>query len=197
MPIKKEREYRNANGFTIPEGEGNELVLRGAPVVFNTPTVIAEWDGVKYYEVIDSRAFEDADMRDFVFNYNHSGSVFARTRNGTLTHEITATQMNVVAKLMPEDQRHQELYRDVKSGLIDKMSFSFTVEEENVNVETRTRTITKIKKLYDVSAVDIPAYNDTSIAARSEGGATLPEWINGQGQDLARRKKILTILTQL
>ena len=196
MPIKNDREYRALSQFAPEEREDKTLILRGTPVVFNSPTVIWEYGGVKYYEVIDSRAFDSTDFSDFIFNYNHSGRVFARNRNGSLSHEITAEAMNITATLDGESEAHRELYRDVQSGRIDKMSFSFTVEEQSINRDTNTRTILKIKKIYDVSAVDIPAYNDTNISARAGCGATPPDWINAQGEELARRKKILILKTK-
>ena len=66
-----------------------------------------------------------------------------------------------------EDEGHKELFRDIKNGLIDKMSYAYTVSDESYDTETHTRTIKSIKKLYDVSAVDIPAYDSTSISTRS------------------------------
>ena len=55
MPYKpNEREYRNLASFETPVSESDELVVRGMPIVFNTPTVICEFDGVEYKEVIAS-----------------------------------------------------------------------------------------------------------------------------------------------
>jgi HK97 family phage prohead protease len=107
-------------------------------------------------------------MKDVPFKYNHSDAVMvmARTRNKTL-------------ELMPDDQglmiratladitAGRDLYALIKRGDIDKMSFAFTVTEQSYNKDTRTRTIIKLKRIWDVSAVDIPAYSDTSISARS------------------------------
>ena len=167
MPIKPNREYRAASGFEPETQDGNNLILRGVPVVFDTPTCLFEFGGTKYFEQISRGAFGECDFSDFIFNYNHSGTVYARNRNNTLEYVITNNAFNITAHLMPDDERHKQLYRDIKSGLVDKMSFSFSVAEESYNKDTHTRTVLKIKKLYDVSAVDIPAYNETSISARS------------------------------
>lgn len=58
--------------------------MRGTAVVFDTPTVLFEYDGVKYSEVIDRNAFDECDMSDVIFNYNHGGKVVARLRNKRL-----------------------------------------------------------------------------------------------------------------
>jgi uncharacterized protein len=61
----------------------------------------------------------------------------------------------------------RKLYEEIKGGYIDRMSFSFTVQESAYDSVNCLRTIRKVKRLYDVSAVDIPAYDTTSISARS------------------------------
>lgn len=176
MPFKpSEREYRVLNSFTIPDQTAEEdvdaLILRGLPIVFNTPTIICVIDGVEYKEVIARGALDECDMSDFILNRNHGendSTIFARTRNGSLKYEITDCGLDISAFLDKEDTRHINLYRDVKTRRVDKMSFSFVVREQSYDRETHTRTITKIKKLYDVSAVDFPAYNATDIStARS------------------------------
>jgi len=166
MSIKNDREYRSINTFGIDEND-TKLILRGTPIVFNSAALMWEYDGVKYYEVIERDALKDADTSDFIFNFNHRGRVYARTKNGSLKYEINDSGMNCVIELNSEDVGHNELYRDIKSKLIDKMSFAFSVSEDKYNKDTHTRTITKIKKLYDISAVDFAAYNDTSISARN------------------------------
>ncbi len=168
MPIKKGREYRAIQDFSlIPrENETDEYRVRGTAVVFDTPTCLYEYDGVKYYEVIDRHAFDGCDMTDVIFNYNHGGKVVARLRNKTLILNITDSGVDMEADLSGTSQG-RELYEEIKGGYVDKMSFSFAVRESKYDTQTHTRTITKIRKLYDVSAVDIPAYEETSISARS------------------------------
>ena len=129
-------------------------------------TCLYEYDGVKYYEVIDRHAFDECDMSDVIFNYNHCGKVVARLRNKTLTLTITDRGLDMEADLSGT-VAGRELYEEIDGGYIDKMSFSFVVRESKYDSVTHTRTITKIRKLYDVSAVDIPAYEETSISARA------------------------------
>lgn len=145
--------------------EDKKLVVEGYAVRFNSPTVLFEYDGVEYKEQIDDRAFEEAKMDDVIFNYNHSGKVMARTRNGTLTLEVRADGLFIRAELGGTEEG-RKLYEEIRGGYIDRMSFRFSVREEAYDKENHMWTVRRVKKLYDVSAVDIPAYDDTSIEAR-------------------------------
>ena len=155
------------------EEEKQELVLEGIACTFDKETVLYKG---KYYECrekIASGAFDNCDMTDVIFNFNHCGRVYARTRNKSLELSVKEDGLHMKAILMPEDNGHAELYRDIQSGLIDKMSFAFHVKESSFEYIERAdeptieiRTVTEIDKLYDVSAVDIPAYDTTSISAR-------------------------------
>lgn len=173
MPYKpNEREYRALAPFATPDESNNdELVLRGTPIVFDTPTIICEIDGVQYKEIIARGALDECDMSDFIFNRNHGqndSTVYARTRNKSLIYSISERGLDIAAYLDKEDERHCNLHRDIAKRRVDKMSFSFIVRECSYDRETHTRTIAKIKKLFDVSAVDFAAYNETSITtARS------------------------------
>jgi len=146
----------------------DQMIVEGRAIVFNKPTVMYEYDGIKYFEVIDSRALDQCDMSDVVFRYNHSDQMFimARTRKGSLV--LTRDEIGLMIRANFFDITvARDLYTLINAGAVDKMSFAFTVEEESYNSETRTRTILKIKKLYDVAAVDAPAYDETEISARS------------------------------
>ena len=149
----------------FPEGS-EEYRVKGTAVVFDTPTVLFVCDGIEYKEIIDRHAFDGCDLSDVIFNYNHGGKVVARLRNKTLALAITERGLEVEADLSGT-QAGRELYEEINGGYIDKMSFSFSVREAKYDSVTHTRTITKVKKLYDVSAVDIPAYEETSLSARS------------------------------
>lgn len=194
MTLKDGREYRSLQDFSlVPREEGSEEYrVKGTAVVFDTPTVLYECDGVKYCEIIDRHAFDGCDLSDVIFNYNHGGKVVARLRNKTLALTITERGLDMEAELSGT-QAGRELYEEIDGGYIDKMSFSFSVREAKYDSVTHTRTITKVKKLYDVSAVDIPAYEETSISARSfftvEHGKELA------ALEQARRRKKLVALT--
>jgi hypothetical protein len=148
-------------------GEG-EMIVEGRAIVYDSPTVLYEWDGIKYYEVIARGALDGADLSDVPFKYNHSDAVMvmARTRNKTL-ELIPDDQGLLIRAKLANTTAGRDLYELIRRGDIDKMSFAFTVSEESYDRDTRTRTIIKFKKIWDVSAVDTPAYADTFISARS------------------------------
>lgn len=169
LRMKQGREYRLSVDLSATAQAGTEdnaYRVRGTAVVFNRPTCLYESDGIKFYEVIDRHAFDECDLSDVIMNYNHGGKVVARLRNKTLTLKIDDQGLHIEADLSGTEEG-RKLYEEIKGGYIDRMSFSFVVHEASYDSTTHTRTITKIKKLYDVSAVDIPAYEETNISARS------------------------------
>ena len=192
-----EREYRNQGSFAALGGEQNssELIVRGTPIVFNTPTVICEIDGVEYKEVIASGALDGCNMSDFILNRNHGtndSTVYARTKNSSLTYSITQSGLDIEAHLDGEDERHCAFYRDISKRRVDKMSFSFVIKEDSYDRDTHTRTILKIKKLYDVSAVDFPAYNDTSITTARDFFSAEHEKEFKELEEHRRRQMLIT-----
>jgi HK97 family phage prohead protease len=160
--ITKDRYYRP---FEVRLSD-EEMRVEGYAAIFDAETVMYEYDGIQYKEVIERNAFNGTQMQDVVMNYNHSGKPVARTKNGTLQLIIDDIGLRVSADL-GGTQEARNLYEEIKAGYIDKMSFAFTVNAEEYNKDTHTRRITGIKRLYDVAAVDIPAYDTTSIQARS------------------------------
>jgi HK97 family phage prohead protease len=166
---RAQREIRLAELRALePQSDQQEMVVEGKAIVYDSPTVMYEIDGIKYYEVIQRDALDGADLRDVPFKYNHSDAVMvmARTRNKTL-ELIPDEQGLLIRAKLANTTAGRDLYELIRRGDIDKMSFAFTVAEEAYNKETRTRTILKFKRIWDVSAVDTPAYSDTYIAARS------------------------------
>ncbi len=169
--LRENRMYRiftnlKTRNETIEGEEGQEMIVQGQAVTFEQETVLFKCGDTEYKEVIDRNAFNEADMSDVIFNYNHSGKVVARTRNNTLKLSIDSNGLNIEARLDGTEEG-RKLYEEIKGGYIDRMSFCFDIEEESYNKETHTWRVLQIGKLYDVSAVDIPAYDTTSISARS------------------------------
>jgi len=157
----KEKEIRKLDiQFRAEDTEDGKMEIKGYAAVFNSP------ETYDYTEVIDSRAFDEADMSDVVLRYNHNDSfmVLARTRNKSLELNVDEKGLFIDAKLQDDITEHKNIYNAIKSGLIDKQSFAFTVEEDNYDYDTDTRTITKIGKLFDVSVVDQPFYNATDVS---------------------------------
>lgn len=188
------RDFRRFIDFEVralTEDENNELWIEGYAVRFNEPTVLWEYDGKEFKEQVDDRAFEDADMSDVIFNYNHSGKVMARTRNKTLQLSVDSKGLYMKARVDGTEEGRR-IYEEIKGGYIDRMSYSYTVNESAYDSENRLRTIRKIKKLYDVSAVDIPAYESTSIFARSLIDAE-EEFQEHMKQEEEKRKRLILL----
>lgn len=143
--------------------EDEEMTIEGYAAVFNEETDLG-W----CKEIIDSRAFDECDMKDCCLNYNHGQSkAIARVRNGSLKLMVDAVGLKIKARII-DTTEGKDIYKSIKEGLLDKMSFAFTVKESKWNYDTDTRTIINIDKLFDVSIVDIPAYEGTSVFARSK-----------------------------
>ena len=149
--------------------EDDKMILEGYALVFNNETLIGD-EEYGFLEEIDSRALSETKMKDVPMKYNHMDSflIIARTKNQSLSLTVDNVGLKVRAELL-DTNTNQDIYKMVRSGLLDKMSFAFTVDEQVWNREGRIpkRTITKIERLYDVSVVDTPAYDATSIYARS------------------------------
>lgn len=162
--IRRSVEFRN---LSVPEDE-NKMILEGTAAVFEKPTVICEYDGIEYKEVIDRHAFDKADLSLCCLKYNHEGAVpiLARTRNGSMTTEINDSGLYYHAELF-NTTISRDLYTIVKAGGIDQCSFAFTVKRSEYDKVTHTRRILEIDKVFDISIVDIPAYEDTNVEARS------------------------------
>lgn len=189
------REYRNLQILQPSQQKriDSEYYVEGYATTFNKPYELYEIDGIKYYEVIDRHALDGADMSDIIMQYDHEGKVMARLSNKSLIVEPNDSGLFICADLS-KSQASKELYEEINNGLITRMSWAFTVGEEEYNRETRTRTIKKVNKVYDVSAVSIPANADTEISARS--------YLNGvieveKQELLERRKKILKLKLDL
>jgi len=144
------------------EEKDGKMIIEGYPVTFNSPAT-----HYGYTEIIEPKAFEGCDMSDVVMRYNHNDGylIMARTRNRSLQLDVDSFGMKSTAELI-DTGPNKDVYKSVQAGLIDKMSFAFTVEEDSFDYDTDTRTIKKISKLYDVSVVDVPYYDSTSVYAR-------------------------------
>lgn len=139
-----------------------DMVIEGYAITFDSP---ATHYGMT--EIIDKRALENTDMKDVPLRYNHEEShlILARTRNKSLELNVDEKGLKIRAKLIDTTQ-NQDIYKSIKAGLIDKMSFAFTTTDEKYDTTTDTRTIKSIDKLWDVSVVDVPFYESTEVYAR-------------------------------
>lgn len=142
--------------------EEEKMIVEGYAVVFDSPATHG------FTEVIDKDAFNGCNMKDVCLKYNHDNShlILARTRNGSLQLTVDDKGLFIHAELI-DTTSNRDVYKMIQAGLLDKMSFAFTVEEEKWDLATDTRTILRIDCLYDVSVVDTPFYDTTSIYARA------------------------------
>lgn len=172
--MKQNREYRNCQTFRINQNEDDAeaIAVTGYATTFDQPYTLMDYGDIEIREVVDAHAFDKCDMTDVIMQYNHEGRVFARSKNGTLSVKPDEHGLRVQADLGGTEIGRQ-LYEEIKGGYTDKMSFGFVVSDEKREDEVIdgkaivTRRITGISKLYDVSAVSIPANDSTSICARS------------------------------
>lgn len=170
MPQKNDREYRNLAEVLAPSED--EKLVRGYATTFDEPYLLYSDGDYQLWEVIDRHAFDKTDVSDVIMQYDHEGRVFARTKNGTLTLAADEHGLLIEANL-GGTAIGRELYEEIKGGYTSKMSFGFTVRGDvwdrrmENGIEISTRRITDIGKLYDVSAVSIPANDATEISARS------------------------------
>ena len=172
--ISKDREYRNMTMQIREAGEGEEgqsKVVVGYASTFDEPYLLYSGEGWELWETVDRTAFDETDMSDVIMQYNHEGRVFARTRNNTLRVEPDEKGLFIEADL-GGTEIGRELFEEISGGYTDRMSFGFTVtgdsedrEQNEAGVWIYTRHIQKVGKLFDVSAVSIPANDGTSIAA--------------------------------
>ena len=175
MAIKENREYRsipiNLEVRAAEEGNEPSFLVEGYASTFE-PYVIYEYDGIKYMEQIDPKAFDECDMKDVIFCKDHEGTVFARTKNGTL--EITVDDKGLFTRTdLSKTASARAMFEEIQAGMYYQMSFAFIVREDSYDKETHTRKILKIDKLFDVSAVSFPANPGTDI------GVATRDYFNG------------------
>ena len=193
MPIKKEREYR-ALAAPLTAQSATKLIqteyyVEGYATTFDAPYLLYEFeDGTKIYERIDAHALDGADMSDVIMQYDHTGKVLARMSNNTLIVEPDKHGLFIAADLSGS-QAARDLYEEITNGLITRMSWAFSVGADEYDRDTHTTTITRVKKVFDVSAVSLPADPNTEISARN----LLNGVIEQSRKELARRKSALAI----
>ena len=197
--IKSGRQYRT---MQMSAKEDEEYRVQGYATTFNEPYLLYEYDDVKVYEQVSEKAFDDCDMSDVIMQYDHEGRVFARISNNTLELNVDEKGLLINAYL-GGTELGRGLYEDIQGGYITKMSFGFVVDEDEIE-EIRsdegvivTRTITKIGKLYDVSAVSIPANDMTEISARGFCDGVIAELEAERLQRAEKEKRIKKLKLQL
>ena len=196
MPVKTNREYRKFEGVELRKSEDGRMVVEGYATTFDQPYRLMGDKDVTINEQVDRHAFDETDMSDVIMQYDHEGRVFARLSNRTLQLEADDHGLKITADLGGTEIGRQ-LFEEIDGGYTNKMSFGFTVtgdkksrsKDENGHI-TVLRTITKIGKLYDVSAVSLPANDATEISARSIGDGLIAEALEEVKAEEERERKI-------
>lgn len=144
--------------------EDENMVIEGYAAVFDSATDLG-W----CTEIIDKNAFKNCNMQDVCLKYNHYDNllILARTRNNSLQLTIDDKGLKIRANLIDTTQ-NKDIYKSIKHRLLDKMSFAFSVRKQEWDYDKDIRRILEIDQLFDVSVVDVPAYDNTEIYARSK-----------------------------
>jgi len=207
MAVKSEREYRDmtmevrtAEEVEVPD---ERKIVTGYASTFDEPYTLFETDDWRFNEVVDAKAFDNTDMSDVIMQYDHEGRVFARMSNNTLT--VTPDEKGLLIEAdLGGTELGRQLFEEIRGGYTNKMSFGFTVDGDEM-LDTKdvdgkaltVRTITSVRKLYDVSAVSLPANDATSISVRNLTDGEIEriqaERLEAEKLELRRKKLMLEI----
>lgn len=160
-----------------------ERYVEGYAARYEAYLLYDDGDWGRTFEAFDPHCFDECDMSDIIMQYDHQGRVFARNTNGSLIVEPDGNGLFMAADL-GRTELAKGLYEDISAGMITKMSWRFRVGEYRIERTEGSKDVTivhtKVKKIYDVSAVSIPANNSTEINAR--------DFISGVRDEIARRE---------
>lgn len=198
MPKLDSRQYRTIN-FALPDSNkknkfNSDYYVEGYATTFE-PYVLYDDGNEKIYESFSKECFKNCDMSDIIFQFDHAGKVFARLSNNTLSVEADENGLFVCADLS-KSEASRAMYEEIKNGLVTRMSWGFMPGEYHYNKETKTIIHTSVRKIFDVSAVSIPANDDTTIQARKFADGV----IEGLMQELQKRekhKKLIKLLMEV
>ena len=198
MPAKTDsREYRNiAAEMEVRTEEDGQMIVEGYATTFNQPYELYRKEDIVVNEQVDPEAFAECDMSDVIMQYDHQGPVFARMSNGTLQLSQDEHGLKIMANL-GGTERGRQLFEEIRGGYTTKMSIGFTVKsdrkERSKDAEGRKsvlRTITRIGKLFDVSAVSLPANDATEISSRNIGDGLIAEAMEEIRAEEERQRRI-------
>nr|DAT55765.1 MAG TPA: prohead serine protease [Caudoviricetes sp.] len=163
--MNNKKSFANVGQFTT-RAEGDDLIIEGYFAVFNS--LYERWPG--YFEKIDPEAFDGALDEDVKSLIDHdTAKVLARTGAGTL--ELKTDDHGLWGKILinSKDQEAVNLYERVKRRDVYQCSFGFDIIEEETDYKD-TKTVVTIKKvkLYEVSIVTFPRYEETEVQARKK-----------------------------
>lgn len=190
-----------ANQQTTSKRFDSEYYVEGYATGFEAYPLY-EYDGVTIYERFERGCFDGCDMSDIIMQYDHEGRVFARNSNNTLIVDVDDNGLFIAADLSKTSSA-RSLYEDISAGMITKMSWCFVPDDMDFDDSTKTIIHRHIKKIYDVSAVSIPANQNTAINARNAdaglrlGGATEAALKEFERLEIRQKRLKITTLTLL
>ena len=207
--MQKSKKEIRAFSFEVraKEDEEHGHILEGRPIVYDQRTDLGWYD-----EIIEAGALEATDLKDVRFLVNHNTDMIplARSRNNnansTMQMSIDDGGMAIRVDLdVDNNVEAKNLYSAVNRGDIDGMSFMFSVDGDkwdDKESEHPTRTITSIGKVFEVSAVTFPAYEQTSIQARGleealESAKSSLENARAEARAIERKKQKIRILSEV
>ena len=209
MPVMSDREYRTMTMEVVDVRAAGEdsagMWVEGYASTFNHRYSMGQKNGYRLYEQVAPTAFEGTDMTDVIMQYDHEGRVFARTRNDTLQVTTDEIGLKIRARLDGTEIGRQ-FYEEIRGGYTDRMSFGFSVPKDGEEVTKEkdesgetvlVRTITHVRKLYDVSAVSLPANDATEISVRSLVDGLIAQAEEERLADEERQRKMQAILAIL
>jgi HK97 family phage prohead protease len=153
------------------------------------PYVLWEDEDGPIYERFERGCFDGCDMSDIIFQLNHQGTVMARLSNGSLIVEPDENGLFTAADL-GRTESARRLYEEISAGMITKMSWGFFLGDYYFDRESRTIVHKSVKKIFDVSAVSIPANQNTEINARSWADGVIGAAARSEAELEERRRKI-------
>lgn len=144
-----------------------QYYVEGYATTFEPYVLYRDYEGNDVYELIERSSLDNADMSDIIFQFDHGGMVYARTSNDSLIVEVDEHGLFVAADL-GRTEAAKRLYDSIQAGMVTQMSWRYMVDEESYDRDKKMWTTRKVSKIYDVSAVSIPANDQTSIEARAK-----------------------------
>ena len=191
VKLKNEMQVRALQVFApTPEAKriDSSYYVEGYAARFE-PYVLYELDDGPIYERFEPGCFAGCDMSDVIFQLNHQGTVMARMSNGSLIVEPDETGLFTAADL-GRTEAARRLYEEISTGMITKMSWGFILGDYHYDAENRTIVHTRVKKIFDVSGVSIPANPNTEINARSWVDGVIGQAARSEAELEQRRRRL-------
>lgn len=152
------------------ENEPKKMILRGYPILFNTPTLIRSWFE-EWEETIAPHALDNTDLRDVYLMVGHNPDNVLGRAGKNVRLEVDETGLFFECEL-PNTQYARDWYNLVEGGIVDGMSFGFNCDgdswTEATEDEIAKRVVNNITKLWEITITPFPAYGEASVVAKSD-----------------------------